>query len=75
MSWTSEAELGTPFITAKEMVPMHQNLIGIGYTRPPLPIQTDKSTAVGVVNDTIILRKIKSMDLRLHWLRCREAHK
>jgi hypothetical protein len=28
---------------------------------------------VGVVNKTIVPKKLKSMDLRYHWLRCREA--
>ena len=52
---------------------MLQTLIETGWPQPPSPIQTDNCTASGVVNDTIISRKIKSMDLRLHWLRCHEA--
>ena len=37
------------------------------------PIQTDNTTAAGVVNNTIIPKKSKSMDLRFWWLKCREA--
>ena len=37
------------------------------------PLQTDNSTADGVVNNIIVPKRLKSMDLRLHWLRCREA--
>ena len=33
----------------------------------------DNSTADGVVNLTIVPKKLKSMYLRLYWLRCREA--
>ena len=45
---------------------MRHTLIEMGWPQPPLPIQTDNSTAVVVVNDTIIVRKINSMDLRLY---------
>ena len=73
MSSAAEAELGALYITAKEMVPIRQTLIEMGWKQPPSPIQTDNSTAAGVVNKTIIQRKIKSMDLRFHWLRCRKS--
>ena len=73
MSSAAESELGALFITAKEMIPMRQSLIEMGWPQPPSPIQTDNSTAVGVVNNTIVPRRIKSMDMRYHWLRCRES--
>ena len=57
------------------MVPMRQTLIEMGWPQPPTPIQTDNTTAEGVVNNTIVAKKLNSMDLRLHWLRCREAQK
>ena len=73
MSSASEAELGAIFITAKELLPMRQTLIDMGCPKPPTQIQTDNSTAAGVVNETIIALKTKSMDLQLHCLRCRES--
>ena len=73
MSSAAETELGALYITAKEMVPIGQKLIKMVWKQPPSPIQTDNSTAAGFVNKTIILRKIKSMDLRFHWIRCRES--
>ena len=73
MSSAAEAELGALYITAKEMVPIRQTLIEMGWKQPPSPIQTENSTADGVVNKTIIQRKSKSMDLRFHWLRCCES--
>ena len=73
MSSAAEAELAALFITAKELVPIRQTLEEMGWPQPKTPIQTDNSTAVGVVNNTIIQRKMKSMDMRLWWLRCREA--
>ena len=73
MSSASEAELGALYITAKEMVPIYQTSIDMGWKQPPSPIQTDDLTAAGVVNKTIIQRKIKSMYLRFHWIRFRES--
>ena len=73
MSSATEAGLGAIYITAKEMVPIRQTLMEMGWKQPPSPIQTNNSTAARVVNKTIIQRKIKSMDLRFHWLRRRES--
>jgi hypothetical protein len=69
----AEAELSGLFECAKAMVPLRQALIEMGWPQGKSPIQTDNSTADGVVNNTIVPKKLKSMDVRLHWLRCREA--
>ena len=66
MSSVSEAEIGTILITAKELVPVRQTLIYIGWPHTPNPIQIDNYTGAGVVNETIIAQKTKSMDLKLH---------
>ena len=47
----------------------------MGWPQAPTPIQKYNKTAEGVVNNKIVTKKLKSMDLRLHWLRCREAQK
>ena len=73
MASAAEAELSALFVTAREMVPLRNTLIEMGWPQPPSPIQTDNSTAVGFTNDTIIARRIKMLCLRLHWLRCRET--
>ncbi len=39
------------------------------------PIQTDNSTAEGVVNSTVQPKRTKAMDMRFHWLRDRETLK
>ena len=49
MSSATEAELGALYITAKEMVPVLQTIIGMGWKQPQSPIQTDNSTAARVV--------------------------
>ena len=71
----AEAELGILFITAQKMVPLRQTLIEMGWPQKPSPVQTDNTTAEGVVNVTIVANKLKSMDLRFNWLRCHEARK
>eukprot|EP00804_Cyclotella_cryptica_P000823 CCRYP_001070-RA/>CCRYP_001070-RA protein AED:0.36 eAED:0.36 QI:0/-1/0/1/-1/1/1/0/335 len=73
MSSAAEAELAGLFICAKEMIPLRQSLIEMGWPQPKSPIQTDNTTALGVANNTIIAKKMKSMDMRLWWLRCRES--
>ena len=69
----SEAELGAIFITAQEMAEMRNTLEEMKWPQPKSPIQTDNSDSKGVVNNTIVPIKLKTMGCRLHWLRCREA--
>jgi hypothetical protein len=66
----AEAELGALFIAAQKLVPLHQTLVEMGWPQPPTPVQTDNTTTAGVVNKTLVSNKLKSMDLRFHWLRC-----
>jgi hypothetical protein len=67
MSSAAEAKLGALYTTAKEMAPLCQTLIKMGWLQSCTPIQMDNSTAVGITNLTIVLQKTKSMDLRLWW--------
>jgi hypothetical protein len=45
----------------------------MSHKQPPTPMQTNNTTAVGIVNSNIQSRCTKAMDMRFHWLRCREA--
>ena len=73
MASASEAELGYMFITAQAMLLQQNTLEEMGWKQPRSPIQTDNSAAAGVVNNTIVPRKLKAMDRRLYWLRCRNS--
>ena len=53
MASAAESELAALFITAREMIPHCQTLIDIGWPQPKSPIQTDNSTALGLL--TILL--------------------
>ena len=72
MSSAAEAEIGA-FYTAQDSVILRNTLIEMGWPQPKTPVQTDNSTAAGVVNKTIQPKRTKSMDMRFHWLRCRGA--
>jgi hypothetical protein len=73
MSLAAEAELGAYNINVSKAVPMCQLLMEMGHIQPPMPTQTNNSTALGVVNNNIQPRQMKAMDMRFHWLCCREA--
>ena len=47
----------------------------MGWKQPPSLLQYDNSNAVGMSNCALIPRNSKSWDLRLNWVRCREAQK
>jgi hypothetical protein len=73
MSSAAKAKLGALYTTAKEVAPLRQTHIKMGWPQPCMPIQTDNFTAVGVTNLTIIPQKNKSMDLLLWWLCYQES--
>jgi hypothetical protein len=73
MASAAESELAALFITAREMIPHRQTLIDMGWPQPKSPIQADNSTAAGVVNNTIVPRRSKMMDMRFWWLHCRAS--
>jgi hypothetical protein len=53
MSSAAEAKLGALYINAREAIPMRLLLKKMGHKQPPTPIQTDNSTAYGVVTNNI----------------------
>ena len=73
MSSAAEAELGALFINAQDAVYLRQILNEMGHAQPRTPIQTDNTTAEGVINNRIQPKRTKAMDMRFHWLRDREA--
>jgi hypothetical protein len=66
MSSAAKAKFGALYTTTKEIAPLCQTLIEMGWPQPRMPIQMDK-------NLTIVPQKNKSMDLFLCWLRCQES--
>ena len=72
MSSATKEELSRLFIPAKDIVPILQTFIEMGWPQPKNPIQTDNSTTVGVTNQTTVPKRTKYMDMRFYWLRCRK---
>jgi hypothetical protein len=73
MSSAAEAELGALFINAKTAVSIRQTLIELGHPQPRTPMQTDNATAHALLTNKILPKALKAMDMRFHWLRCRDA--
>lgn len=73
MASAVETNFGAMYDVAKEMIPLWQALVEMGWPQGRSYLQTDKSTAEGVVNNTFVPKRLKSMDLRNRWLWFREA--
>jgi hypothetical protein len=68
MSSAAEDELGALYIIARAAVPQRRTLELMGHKQPPTTMQTNNTTAVGVVNNNIQPKCTKAMDMRFHWL-------
>ena len=71
MSSAAEAEIGALYINARKGVEIRNILKEMGHMQPPTPVQTDNSTAEGIVNLRVQPKRTKAMDMRFHWLRDR----
>ena len=71
----AEAELGALFINCREAIPERHALEIMGHKQPPTPVHTNNTTALGVVNKNIASKRLKPMDMKLHWIRCCIAQK
>jgi hypothetical protein len=73
MSSAAEAEVGSIFSNAKEAAPLRVMLEEMGHCQPPTPIQTNNSTAYGILNNKLNQKSSKAMDMRFYWVRDRIA--
>ena len=73
MASADEAEMAALYITAKNMIPLRNTLIEMGWPQTKLPIKTYNSTVVGFTNTTIVNKATKSADMKLWWLRYRKS--
>ena len=63
MSSAAEVELGALYINAREAVPMRLLLQEMGQPQPKTSMQTDNTTALGVVTNTVQPKHTKAMDV------------
>ena len=73
MASAAEAELAAIFYSAQEAIPIRHMLKELGHEQKRTPITTDNVTAQGLIKGAMVPRKSKAMDMRFHWLRCRNA--
>jgi hypothetical protein len=71
----AESEVGACFHNAQSGAPLRVTLTELGHTQPTTPLQTDNSTAYGIVNETIKQKISKAMDMPYHWLTDRVRQK
>ena len=71
MSSAAEAEVGALFINGKETTVLRLTLLDMGWPQLPTPIQTDNSTASGIINRSIKQHRSRAMDMRFYWIRDR----
>ena len=71
----SESEVAALFYNCKAALPLRMALQEMGHQQPKTPAITDNSTAEGLINKTMVPKKAKYYDLRINWLKCREAQK
>jgi hypothetical protein len=63
MSSAAEAETGALYINARKAVEEQNILQEVGHKQPPTPIQTDNSTAEGIVNNCVQPKRTTAMDM------------
>ena len=73
MSLEAEAEIGAMYVNAREAIPAQQSLNEMGHRQPRTPMKTDNTAANSVVTNNVQPKRTKEMDMRFHWLRCRDA--
>jgi hypothetical protein len=71
MSLVAETEVGALYINCREAIPTRHTLEFMGHPQHPIPIQTNNTTALGIVNNNVI-KRLKAMDMKYHWIRNRE---
>jgi Reverse transcriptase (RNA-dependent DNA polymerase) len=75
LSSVAEAEIAACYYNAQEACALRTALLTLGHPQPPTPIQTDNSTADGILNSTVKQKRSKAIDMRFYWLRDRIEQK
>jgi len=68
MSSAAEAEVGSLYMNAREAIPLIYTCEELGHIQLPIPIKTSNSTANGIINKEIKLKRAKAFDMRFLWI-------
>jgi hypothetical protein len=74
MSSAAESELGSLYLNGRKGVKICNILEEMGHPQPPTPVQTDNSSAEGIINSRVQPKRTKAIDMRFHWLRDRSIN-
>jgi hypothetical protein len=64
----AEAELVALFLNCKQTAIFRVTLEEMGHPQPPIPVNCDNSTAVGIANNTIKRQRSQAMEMRFFWV-------
>ena len=64
----AEAELGALFLNCKQAAIFRVTLEEMGHPQPPIPVNCDNSTAVGIANNTVKRQRSRAMEMRFFWV-------
>jgi hypothetical protein len=65
MSSAAEAKIGVLYVNCIEAIPARHALEFLGHKQPPTPMQTDNTTALGVVNNNVMKIKVDGHEIPL----------
>jgi hypothetical protein len=68
VSSAAEAELAGLFLNAQTAMSTRTTLASLGYPQLATPLITDNTTAAGIANQTVRLKRSKAMDMRYDWI-------
>jgi hypothetical protein len=64
----AEAELGALFLNCKQATIFWLTFKEMGHPQPPIPINCNNLTAVGIANNTIKRQRSRSMEMQFFWV-------
>ena len=73
MTSAVESGIGDLYVIAREAVYIRIILNEMGHKYPRTPVQTDNSTAEGVIKNKMKPKLTKAMHMRFQWLQYRQA--
>jgi hypothetical protein len=71
VSSVAEAEFGALFVNAKEGTVTRTTLSEMGHKKDATEHKSDKTTADGIINNTVQQKRSKAMDMRFYWVKDR----
>ncbi len=66
---TAKAELGALFLNCQEGMIFWLTLKDLGHPKPKTPVHCDNTTAIGIINNSIIQQRSRVMEMRYFWTR------